>query len=437
MNMTSRIGALVIVVGALGIACKGGGSSDASSADTTASTGDPQTETGTGSETGPTGECGNAMIEEGEECDGAELGGATCMDVNPSFTGGDLVCGTSCTFDASGCTLPPGTALVTLNELTSESVEMGPFAGPNDAIELYNSGDADADLSGWTLTDEAMATVEGTYVFPDGTVLEPGEFLVLQSLDDLTGTGDFPFGISDSNVETIVLANGGVEVDAVTVDGYLARVSYCRVPDGSGAWTQCEQTFGALNLAAETPCGNGTAEGLEACDGDDLAGVTCESLGLGYSGGALACSPTCKFDPLACVTDSDLVINELDSTNDAIELFNGGDAAADLSGFILTDEDVTTDYDPMVDTAELVFGPGTVLDPGEYLVVPAGVGPGQHPFGLAVRGDSVALFDPAASAILDQVTYGDGEAMVSYCRQPNGPGGAWTAACTPTLGGAN
>lgn len=171
--MTSTTACVIGIL--LLVGCNGGESSEGSSAD---SSGGSEAPTETGSETGPMGDCGNGAIEAGEECDGSELGGATCMDVNPSFTGGDLVCGASCTFDASACTLPPGTALVTLNEITSESVMMGPFAGPNDAIELFNLGDAVADLSGWTLKDDPMATADTTYVFPEGTMLESGEFLV-------------------------------------------------------------------------------------------------------------------------------------------------------------------------------------------------------------------------------------------------------------------
>src|SRR5690242_3235346 len=37
-----------------------------------------------------------------------------------------------------------------------------------------------------------------------------------------------------------------------------------------------------------TLCGNGSIDAGEACDGDDLGGATCESLGL--AGGAIGCS---------------------------------------------------------------------------------------------------------------------------------------------------
>lgn len=422
-------------------------SSDPQNDDSTSTSGDEPT-------TGPTGpdpdsssssadtttpeNCGNGAIDDGEECDGEDLGGAACADVDPSFIGGTLSCGATCTFDASACEISPDAALVTLNEVTSESVISGEFAGPNDAIELHNAGGAAADLSGWSISDEVTFPPEKTYVIPNGTMLEPGAFLVLRSLDELTGEGDFPFGISDNNEETLSLANAeGVITDAVTVDGFLARVSYCRVPDSTGPWFQCEQTFGAANQMAATACGNGVIEGTEACDGDELDGNTCESLGLGYVGGRLGCRGTCKFDIDLCTLDGMTVLNEINASSEDIEIFNGSEVDIDLSGFVLTDDEVDIAYDPAVDTDELIFPDGTILAAGEYLVVSEGLGPGQHPFGVGLAGDTITLADPAGPTILDQVEYEDGEATISYCRQPNGPGGAWMAGCAPTMGGAN
>lgn len=46
-------------------------------------------------------------------------------------------------------------------------------------------------------------------------------------------------------------------------------------------------------------CGDGAATGAESCDGADLGGATCESLG--YSSGSLACTSGCGYDVSGCV----------------------------------------------------------------------------------------------------------------------------------------
>lgn len=47
-------------------------------------------------------------------------------------------------------------------------------------------------------------------------------------------------------------------------------------------------------------CGNEVREGTEACDGADLGGEDCVSLG--FSGGALACAGDCTFDTTGCAS---------------------------------------------------------------------------------------------------------------------------------------
>jgi hypothetical protein len=49
--------------------------------------------------------CGNNIIDSGEQCDGSNLGGQTCVGLG--YAGGTLSCTASCTFDTSGCISPP------------------------------------------------------------------------------------------------------------------------------------------------------------------------------------------------------------------------------------------------------------------------------------------------------------------------------------------
>jgi hypothetical protein len=46
--------------------------------------------------------CGNGAIDDGEQCDGGNLGGFTCVDLG--YSGGTLACDpVTCTYDASAC----------------------------------------------------------------------------------------------------------------------------------------------------------------------------------------------------------------------------------------------------------------------------------------------------------------------------------------------
>lgn len=57
--------------------------------------------------------CGNDVKESGEQCDGSDLGGASCASLG--YIAGTLVCSTSCTWDTSSCT--PDTAPPSVNGL--------------------------------------------------------------------------------------------------------------------------------------------------------------------------------------------------------------------------------------------------------------------------------------------------------------------------------
>lgn len=441
--------------GASGPGAEAGGSSDGSTSTGDATTGgttptttatptgapttdsDPSGPVDTGTAEGGD-SCGDGKLDDGEVCDGSDLGGKQCGDLDAAYIGGALACAGDCgSFDASGCEVDPNMALVTLNEVTSKGALEGPYAGKGDAIELYNAGGAAADLSGWKLSDDPRFPADKTYVFPPGVTLAPGSFVVLVAFDEVAMTGDFPFGISDNKEETITLVDAGDgAIDQVIVDGAAAAGSYCRLPDGTGAWSVCDQTFGAANAAASVICGDQKIGEGEDCDGLELGGQTCEGLDLGFTGGELACSKDCTFDASSCVSGGTVAINELESTEDRIEIHNAGNQMIDISGWILTDDVVDQNYDPVADTEKLVFAPQTSLAAKQFLVVAKGMNAGEHPFGLGAGGDTVTLLKPNLD-VVDQVAYAKDEATVSYCRLPDGPGGAWTVACMPTFGAAN
>jgi hypothetical protein len=105
----------------------GGGTTDAESAEATtqvadgsasatSSTGGVDDTAGPGpgttgpvAEEGPVGNCGNGVIDAGEQCDGADLQGFDCASLG--LNGGTLACDPMmCTFDTSMCSSTTGTS---------------------------------------------------------------------------------------------------------------------------------------------------------------------------------------------------------------------------------------------------------------------------------------------------------------------------------------
>ena len=62
--------------------------------------------------------------------------------------------------------------------------------------------------------------------------------------------------------------------------------------------------------------------------------------------------------------------------------------------------------------------------------------PGPRLFGRAFSRPERTRLTPGP-VVLDHVDCDPAEAAVSYCRQPGGPGGAWTPDCAPNIGGPN
>jgi hypothetical protein len=71
---------------------------------------------------------------------------------------------------------------------------------------------------------------------------------------------------------------------------------------GNGVVDSCAfcpaQQTGGIDFDAGVDGGSGCYVEVEACDGTDLGGNTCESLG--FAGGTLGCSKGCAFDPTQC-----------------------------------------------------------------------------------------------------------------------------------------
>ncbi len=341
--------------------------------------------------------CGNGRLDPGERCDGALLGGRTCMD--EGFASGTLACLSGCAgFDTTGCVAAP--APLVINEVS---------ASGDDQIELFNLGTTAVSLQGWWVADSGYVagdpTTEGQrYVFTGTISIGPGQYRVL------TKDVEHTFGLGGADSVTLYDPLDRVVDRVVWTDG-AAAVSYCRIPNGTGNFEACRlATWGAANQNPASVCGNNQREATEVCDGTDLGGRTC--IDEGFVGGTLACAADCgAYQTAGCQAAAPVVvINEVTSAgDDLIEILNRGTGPADLSGWSVIDADPTN--------PPYVFAAGTTLGANTYLVL---VKDQQHTFGLG-GSDAVTLRD-AQGNVVDATMWASGAAVPSWCRQPNGTG---------------
>lgn len=169
----------------------------------------------------PSWSCGDGDKNIDEVCDDSELAGGHCEDFG--LAGEGLACASDCqSYDTTECAELARN--VVINEVSSSN---------DDPIELFNPGTDLVDISGWMVTDDKDAPTLGAYVFPEGTSLEAGTYHVMRKDEAHL----FGLGASDS---VRLRDASGLLVDSVTWPKDAAIVSFCRVPNGTGAPQVCD-----------------------------------------------------------------------------------------------------------------------------------------------------------------------------------------------------
>ncbi|MGI8394103.1 lamin tail domain-containing protein [Leucobacter sp. W1038] len=238
-----------------------------------------------------------------------------------------------------------------------------------DWVELTNISDWEIDIAGLVLTDNDPTH---TYEIPAGTALAPGEFAVLNG-------GDFGFGLGGADAARLL--DGGTVVDEYAWTAHAAH-TYGRCPDGLGEFA---------------------------------------STALSTKGGANDC---------AAPEIPAIVVNEVESSDgtpgDWIELFNLSDAAVDLTGWVVRDND-----DAHVSTLPA----GSTIEAGGFFVVEEA----QLGFGLG-KADSARVYLPGGHTLVDSyswtATVDDQHAPTTFGRCPDGTG-EWKITTASTKGASN
>lgn len=109
-----------------------------------------------------------------------------------------------------------------------------------DVIELYNAGGSTVSLAGMGITDDP--TEKFKFIFPAGTELGAGEYLVLYADDEDQHLG---FGLAAEGDGVFLFDAAGVPYDAVRFGIQVPDFSIGRLPNGT--WMLTRPTFGMPN----------------------------------------------------------------------------------------------------------------------------------------------------------------------------------------------
>jgi len=253
----------------------------------------------------------------------------------------------------------------------------------DDWFEIYNADDVAVNLSGLFVSDDLESRTN--FVLP-AVFINPGEYMIVWA-DGEVGQGPLHTDFKLSAVGEAVAIFETVHHGNVLIDGW----QFGR--------TGSDVSVGLISLEDTAP----------------------EYLS----------SPTPGASNESSTLFSSICINEFLSTSafggidDWIEIFNRGDSPFDLSGCFLSDS--------RQNSTKWRFPNGTILDPGQYLVIYEDA----LNFGLSAKGGEVLMLTaPDSTTGLDFYDFGPQQPDVSHGRYPDGAS-RWAFMRTPTPGQAN
>jgi hypothetical protein len=287
------------------------------------------------------------------------------------------------------------TALV-ISEIMYDAPES--WAGTNslEFVELYNTGLITEDLTGHRLSGEI------DFPFPNGTMLAPGQFLVVAK--DPAAAQSY-YGVACLGPYTGKLANGGGNLRVLNeLGGRLLEIEY----DNKHPWPVAANGTGHSLVLSHPSYGENDPRAWSASDR------------IGGSPGAVDAYGT---EPARGVVINEFLAHTDDPQVDYIELFNTGLQSVDLSGAWLSDEAATNKFR---------IPNGTSIPGRGFLVFDQN----QLGFALAADGEEIFLVNSNQTRVLDAQSFRGQANGVTSGRFPDGAPG-FQELSTVTQGSAN
>jgi hypothetical protein len=268
---------------------------------------------------------------------------------------------------------------VVLNEVCAENagIAVTPAGTTPDYVELYNTSLTSVSLTGWTLTDDPLKPSK--FQFPANTTIAGHSFLVVW-LDDVTnypGIICTSFSLKASG-EELELYKAGILQDAIAFGLQVGGVPLLRVPDGSGVWQPGSATPGSSNAA-----------------------LPASAIGT----------------PIALRLNEWLATNSAGASLDWLEVYNPKtNGIVSLAGLVISD------MSSSVSTPAI--GSYSYIDAGGFLRFwcdDSGSGGNHLMFKLSsTSGETLTIYQPDRTTIIDRVSFGPQTADVSMGRLPDG-----------------
>lgn len=260
------------------------------------------------------------------------------------------------------------------------------LGGYPDYIELHNGSSEKADISGYGLSDSLLEGAK--YVFPAGTVLEPGAYVVVWCGGEAEDGMHAPFKLS-AGEEAVLFDASGRPLDTAVLNSVDSGMVLRREGE---VWTQAKPCPGYPK----------TEEGMAEYE---ASLKETEDMGL-YINEFMASNATTLCDSFG-------------NYSDWIELYNSTDTDMDISGFGISDN--------LSQPMKYRFPDGTTIAAKGYLVVFCSGNEGLQngelhaPFGLRSYGEDVVIAN-RAGRIIDSYSFKNQETDVSVARIPDGAG---------------
>lgn len=252
-----------------------------------------------------------------------------------------------------------------------------------DWIEIYNSGNTSADISGYKIYDSGgQGGTKPKMTFAAGTIIPAKGFLAVVT-DISTSTDPSGFGLSSSGEQVWLEDAAGTVIDNVTFPAMAETQTYSRIANGS--------TWGLVSVMTR-----GLSNSI----------IVMNEI---YSRGGSTAHPEADW----------------------VELYNSSSATVDISGYKIYDSGGQAGTKP-----KMTLAAGTTIAAKGFLVITTDISTSTDPsgFGLSSSGEEVWLEDNTG-VVIDDYTFDAMTETQSYSRVPNG--GTFYLVNTVTRGTAN